>query len=1220
MAILDHLGLNRYIYMSASAETMTLGSLKNDIANGDPPAKSIVNQNSSSILGGDLDDSRLLLGINLYNNGPYGHSSWQQIRVSHNPLSRHMRKINQFSIVDNPREIVMFPAGKREVAVKTPEKTLLFDEPAVVSSNKPFILRGTLDSYTFLGAPKKEAVRKTISVNNNLGHFTNDRINELANILEKKDEEFEALKGYYLENALNDETSPMSSFEFLRFRQNIYPPQQYTYKSYTRARTNFTFNWRDSLADRQVFSSSNGFALISDLCAGVKESSIWPLDVDPDWQNFPLPLVQHLGLSYMDGGQVHVTSSFGILWNHYSQFANDLANTTGLSCFKRTAENSKLSPGPIYARRHSLYLKESVVAPTGQVRLKRANDMSTDTILGGEAYWDAPTHAGKEPFYDSYNDYCEDIKRRGKSYTIVPEYKMSNHVSSLLSSSALNIPDDIFSIEGGKTDNSDSTSRQFYEIYSNSDFLKNFDVVLDDHKDFTEPSEITITCRAIKKFLPYNGFYPAQRAVDIASQFYSSYKDYIKILNGISTTFDFGFQNLLGPLFGPGVLFNSIKSGIACDYPIITSSLEVAKTTVSLPGESSYFADYRIANDSFDFRVPFEAIVEPAKYLSNEILTCNEIHPSGNVEGSIYWDGNGDKLYPRMASNFLAEVPKFFLKNERFSTIASLPQRDPNFGQVDAVKEAYSMRVKIYRSMDKPNIFVQNRSSNPIKYQPPQDIIETQRETITMYSRPSAFGPPSAGNASKGSGTWNIPDANTIYQDGGVIYSESPNGINYPFTPPYYHGTSWADIVFKPTEKKKYTIDEIIASSSVTYHRFDHTPYTYAASSITPTGPQAINAINDNAMQISASINLFSKGFLGETALEKFNVQVDDQTRSRWIIQPKFETPILNFKDYVDADGHTSNVTLPNNASSASVPVGMWHQYGRIPLENEGIYMQVTDIPSQWMRGYHNRAVSDIAKTGSLADLCGFSTDPVKLGKPAASKIISECVVAVPFIEEDGTKKFFNINKKMVSRIIDGKTEAVDETISDMVDKMRRFIFPPSMDFVNFPKLVEPFAMYVFEFSSKLSQQDLVDIWQNLKPSVGNSHEEQTVSIKHSLINDTMRMLSKKKLRSDIRWMVFKVKQRAESNYFDQVFSKKGDKTSFLDSLLDLEAVGPKDKIQYNWPYDFFSLVELVKIDTSIKLSDVEEDDDGNVVDVPKVASEVSRNIDFTNLFPKSKK
>ena len=30
-------------------------------------------------------------------------------------------------------------------------------------------------------------------------------------------------------------------------------------------------------------------------------------------------------------------------------------------------------------------------------------------------------------------------------------------------------------------------------------------------------------------------------------------------------------QNLLTPLFSPGILFNSIKSGIACDYPVFTS-------------------------------------------------------------------------------------------------------------------------------------------------------------------------------------------------------------------------------------------------------------------------------------------------------------------------------------------------------------------------------------------------------------------------------------------------------------------------------------------------------------------------------------------------------------------------------------------------------------------------------------------------------------------------
>ncbi len=145
MATLDHVGLNRYIYMSASVDDMTLGSFD---------TTEITNSLSQSVLGGNLDDSRLLLGINLYNNGPYGHSSWQQTRISHNPLSRHLRKNNQFSIVDTPKEIVMFPGSKREVAIKIPEKTLLFDEPAVVSSNKPFTLKGTLDTYTFLGAPR----------------------------------------------------------------------------------------------------------------------------------------------------------------------------------------------------------------------------------------------------------------------------------------------------------------------------------------------------------------------------------------------------------------------------------------------------------------------------------------------------------------------------------------------------------------------------------------------------------------------------------------------------------------------------------------------------------------------------------------------------------------------------------------------------------------------------------------------------------------------------------------------------------------------------------------------------------------------------------------------------------------------------------------------------------------------------------------------------------
>ena len=67
----------------------------------------------------------------------------------------------------------------------------------------------------------------------------------------------------------------------------------------------------------------------------------------------------------------------------------------------------------------------------------------------------------------------------------------------------------------------------FIKIYSNSDFLKNFDIVLEDHKGFTDPSKMTLKCKAYKKLIPYDGFYPVQRTVDLAEQFYSSYSDFI---------------------------------------------------------------------------------------------------------------------------------------------------------------------------------------------------------------------------------------------------------------------------------------------------------------------------------------------------------------------------------------------------------------------------------------------------------------------------------------------------------------------------------------------------------------------------------------------------------------------------------------------------------------------------------------------------------------------
>ena len=67
---------------------------------------------------------------------------------------------------------------------------------------------------------------------------------------------------------------------------------------------------------------------------------------------------------------------------------------------------------------------------------------------------------------------------------------------------------------------------------------------------------------------------------------------------------------------------------------------------------------------------------------------------------------------------------------------------------------------------------------------------------------------------------------------------------------------------------------------------------------------------------------------------------------------------------------------------------------------------------------------------------------------------------------------------------------------------MDEFVFPPTMDFVHFPEKVKPFAMYIFEFSHELNQQDLSDIWQNLPPRLGENFEEAEATISHPLFSD----------------------------------------------------------------------------------------------------------------------
>jgi len=169
-------------------------------------------------------------------------------------------------------------------------------------------------------------------------------------------------------------------------------------------------------------------------------------------------------------------------------------------------------------------------------------------------------------------------------------------------------------------------------------------------------------------------------------------------------------------------------------------------------------------------------------------------------------------------------------------------------------------------------------------------------------------------------------------------------------------------------------------------------------------------------------------------------------------------------------------------------------------------------------------------------------------------------------------------------------------SIVDMVQKMERYVFPPNLDFVT-NKGVLPFCMYIFDFTHTFDKQDLADIWQGVMPKIAMTAEKQTSTISHFLTNNEL--LNGTKITPDLRWMVFKVKQKAEKSYYGVTLSTTDDdrfKFDFDVGSTNTNLTTPK--YSYNWPYDFCSLVELAKINTSVQLG-------GNVpITPPDIASD----------------
>jgi hypothetical protein len=1299
--------------------------------------------------------------------GNAGHPTWKQIRVGETQLARHYRKNNLYTHTYKPVIVssVADLSGTRQKISSTTESIIL-TQSVVTDRYYPVIfeVEGRDDEQNSKVLKSSNFVVRASFVNDTVTFDDNEMVNRLvdANVIgnsSRKSSYKQIIDDFSIYDSFLDEQKPILQINSLKYRETVFPSQLHAYTRKVRGRTNYENNfWRDVRTDRTTKGeskktiNSQGFAV---------NQSAWALDGFESTENYPAATQT----PYLTGGiEANNAAGYkpGELQNMYTHLVQ-----SGSGDSISTHEFDKLRSGALYSRKHIMAFTSSIVGMAGmrkQIEIftptiaSQKALIATSSIGAGEAFWDAARLAGKyegtssiftlserKPFYDDYDKFFADIKGKTRNKGIIPEFRITDHLDFYQNAGNDFLVDNekLFSIVGTPSASavpSNSSEDEFFTTFTNSDFMKYFEVIREDtNKEggILEPSNIKIRCKAIKKFVPYDGFYPAERTLELAKQLSASIGP-LTNLEGTDATKDVALRTIFKPFFAPGILYNTIKSGVAVDYPIMTGSYNKATlinndsaatirmlTTASagifsnsrqvskdpaLAGEISH-------NDGWDTRIPFEALLEPSKFIYAKNIVDDEPSEFAGIDCTASWGSSEvSNRYKNMMHNFLASSLDFFVKDGKPTEIVSAPESE--FKSM-APGQPYGMRIKMYRSFT-------TGSQNPNfgdwgNFGVPQ-YISGSLSNFTMYSRPTAFGPPVAG------GTGSFVSGDYPYTVTGSREATPARGRYMSHTPPYFDGESWIDLIYYPFKSystgtagllpeanmpRKITINELhtiattdFASGSnlftvtpgsgvgtitlndscriggegtyVMRWRFDKealkkdiavgSTYNLTGSDMGPmSGPWA----NIWAMHLDASLNLFTKARgAGSLAAEAVSADLASLGATgptvpqddRWRIQTKFETPMLNFKYLANSDitvnGTLGSLNDTEKSINSVIPRGMWHQFGRIPREGEGVYIQVTDIPDDFLDNHPSSSVvfdpgglfdsrnavsrllelnsvsknlaggiaADSAninnaiakdlngykipqnatipaecfsaapnrtpvpttpKPLSLVDICGFPTEPVRIGEIEQTKTIFEAIVAVPFVIKEGEREFFNIESPTVSVPTLGRVpsenfkEFAGKSIKRQVELMEKYIFPPTFDFVTNPT-VDPISMYVFEFSHKLTQDDLSHIWQNLSPEVGIRAESTMATVSHPLLANQLLNYKKASIENaiedgekiprvefpeELQWMVFKVKQRAKTDYYKQIGSEQ---RASVPAYTD------------NWPYDFFSLIEVADIDTEV--------------------------------------
>ena len=1005
------------------------------------------------------------------------------------------------------------------------------------------------------------------------------------------------------------------------------------------------------------------------------------------------------------------------------------------------------------------------------------------------------------PSYATYNDYVTDIRRAGKEYTLIPEFRISEHMPTYKANgSVYTALTGALTLTGASDDLSSSIDANFFTRFTTTDLIEYLNPFMEHGTDDLEfnkkPKEFGLTSEAIVKLLPYDGFYPQTRTLEIATLFSESYGAFatysgstrgpestvtagarldISDLNEETSTINYGYAHLsasawrtvLRPFFAPGILYNSIKSGMGVQYPIcrngrnseqffpgriaagqvetLYSPLKGCLTgafsgiTEGFPGgrrrrkqgsaEQFDFEDANVNKMFWGDVIPFEGLLKPMEHFTDEkpgvvnadINTLLWLDVTASIPASSSFN---DTLYRSAISNFLGVTPEFFLTQREtgYMTkfVAEIPQKNTTTSPQGAQSTSQIEERTATVSAQKAYIM---------------EVVVRKTDNFNLYSNPYAFGTPTAtGSTVFG---WDELRAAGYGTATKTTVGATPEGRDWPlhrgefapFAPTYYYGPSIARLTYMPKESGEVTLGQILQGDDiyVEYVNSDGYYYDFASGSFASlTSSEVISSSNlpiyewnrawQNRQDLDATI-VIDNQFPSEVG-----GKISPLNSNKWVIMPKWECPILDFPKPASRDSSEAQTPVSYNFSAsvmrgltnANVPstgdpnqpgtdyftYGMWHQYGVMPQENEGIYLYISDVD---MNSTEFRLCGDPGSTGgvdpnalvqpvkkvplfvleasrsvdSLASLVGFKPEEImppnqwvpsrakKMGTLGedGEKTISEGIIAMPFYYDSE-------NGRMRAMTLRANLHQLGPKIKEFRRAFTKYSMPPSLrkqvknllppDYPSIPGFIDPFGgddydevlspaearipvIYLFEHTVAFSRQDLADIWQGILPSIGDNFKTSVVAIDHYMpaaqsedrlvpypeilskqielniprtgipradLLDTVIHPHKDGFVPEIRWLVFKVKQRGMTDYTTMMLQEINDgnatqnfntqfgyisdslppgmrnsvvarKNRYTMNLYDQGILGV-GRNNYNWPYDYCSLVELGKITSKV--------------------------------------